>query len=152
KDKDDDYTMDNQTFVSRASSSNSLEISAGGLAMQKASSDAVHHYGEHMVNDHSAAGTELAALASEKGWQVSTSLMPPHQNMLNELTPLSGYAFDRAFTRIMVQSHQEAVSLFDQASRNDGVRDRELRNWAGEKLPTLRAHLEEAQELNATVN
>lgn len=151
-DDDDDQTIDNQTFVTRASSSNNLEISAGNLAVQKANSDAVRHYGEHMVADHTAAGSELTALASRKGWQVSTSLMQPHQNMVNELTPLSGEAFDRAFARIMVQSHQEAVSLFDQASHTNGVPDRELRNWAEGKLPKLREHLEEARELNTNLN
>ncbi len=152
KDNDDDHTLDNQNFVSRASSSNQLEVNAGNLAIQKGSHADVRHYGEHMVTDHSTAGTELSALASRKGWQVSTTLLQPHQNLLNELTPLSGETFDKTFARIMVQSHQEAVSLFDQASRDDGVPDMELRNWAGGKLPTLRVHLGEAQELNATIN
>jgi putative membrane protein len=152
KDKDDDHTMDNQTFVTRASSSNQLEINAGNLAVQLGANAEVRHYGEHMVADHSTAGTELTALASRKGWQIATSLMQPHQQMINELSPLSGNAFDKAFARIMVQSHQEAVSLFEQASRDDGLPDRELREWAGGKLPTLKAHLEEARELNATIN
>ena len=149
---DDDYMMENQTFVTQASSSNNLEIQAGTLAMEQSSDTEVHHYGEHMVTDHGTAGEELMALASDNEWQIPQNLLTAHQNMLNELVPLSGDQFDKAFMRIMVQSHQEAVALFEQASRNNGVKDNELRAWAADKLPVLRGHLQDAIELQQDIN
>ncbi len=64
--------------------------------------------------------------------------------------PLTGVAFDKAFATLMVQSHEEQVNLFEQASNN--VEDDDLKDFAREKLPTLKAHLEEARQLNTTVN
>jgi putative membrane protein len=149
-DDESNFTMDRQTFVTQASSSNMLEIQAGQQAQQKGASVAVRAYGEMMVTDHTATGTELANLASQKGLTVSAQLLPPHQQQLAVLTPLTGDLFDRAFADLMVASHQEAVTLFDQASQQ--VNDQDLRSWAAGKLPALQAHLQGAQTLKSNVN
>jgi putative membrane protein len=44
----------------------------------------------------------------------------------------------------MVKDHEEAVRLFDLESR--GGQDEALRKWAGQTLPTLKAHLRHARE------
>lgn len=149
-DDDDDFTMDRQSFVTQASSSNNLEIQAGQQAQQKGVSAAVRTFGEMMVTDHTATGTELANLATQKGLTLPTELLAQHQQQLGVLTPLTGDAFDREFANLMVASHQEAVDLFDDAE--DDVDDPELRAWAEGKLPALRTHLQGAQALKATVN
>ena len=144
--------MQNQEFVTMAANSNQFEIEAGELATERGSDERVIEYGNHMVMDHGAAGVELTALATTKGWNVPDDLMAEEQEMLEELMMLEGVAFDQEFARQMVLSHQEAVSLFERASGPNGVIDSELREWAGKKLPTLRAHLEDAQELDAQIN
>lgn len=152
---DDDDSLDymqNQEFVSRAASSNTFEIEAGELAVEQGTDDRVVEYGEHMVVDHGAAGAELEALAMAKDWNVPDGLMEREQEMLDELRMLEGAAFDQLFAQMMVQSHEEAVELFERASGPQGVADNELREWAAEKLPTLRAHLEDAQMLNDQIN
>jgi putative membrane protein len=153
--KDDDtdnYILSNQEFVTRASSSNNFEIAAGALAKTKGNLEAVRHYGEHMVTDHTAAGLEMKNLASQKGWVISEQLREKEQANIALLTPLTGVAFDKEFARIMVDSHQDAVALFELASANMGVSDGDLRNFATTKLPTLKAHLQEAIALKTTVN
>jgi|SRR5690606_31625321 Predicted outer membrane protein len=154
-DDDDDAgrdRMQNQEFVTLASSSNRFEIEAGDLAGEQGADERVIEYGNHMVMDHGAAGTELAMLAASKGWNVPDELQENHQQMLEELMALEGAAFDQEFATQMVLSHEEAVALFERAAGPDGVLDKELREWASEKLPTLRAHLQEAQELNEQIN
>lgn len=153
KDKDDNwnYSLNNQDFVNRAASSNNLEVAAGTLARDRGVSDAVRHYGEHMVTDHSAAGQELKALAAGKGWSVPEELAAKERASLDRLNTFTGAAFDREFANLMVNSHQEAVALFETASANNGVPDGDLRQWAGGKLPTLKKHLQEAQALQGTV-
>lgn len=149
-DDNDSAVMDRRTFVTQASSSNTLEIQAGQQAQQKGAAAAVRAYGELMVTEHTATGNELADLASQKSLTVSTQLLAPHQQQLGVLTPLTGDAFDDAFADLMVASHQEAVNLFDQASQQ--VDDQDLRAWAAAKLPALRTHLQGAQALKAAVN
>lgn len=152
--KDDDnqeYAMSNQEFITRASSSNNFEIAAGGLAVSKGEDADVKNYGEHMVSDHTAAGLEMKNLASAKGWAVSDALQTHEQQHLVKLAGLSGAAFDREFVKIMVQSHQDAVALFETGSSPMGLPDADLRALASAKLPTLKAHLQEAMQLSAAV-
>lgn len=149
-DDNDEMVMNKQEFVTEAASSNMLEIQAGAMAQQKAENEAVEHYGEHMVTDHTKATVELTAIVNDKNLNMPTQLMEKHQQMLNSIANLTGAAFDKAFMNMMVTSHEQTVALFERASNN--VNDGDLRAFAKEKLPTLKAHLEEAKELNATVN
>ncbi|RVT97273.1 DUF4142 domain-containing protein [Mucilaginibacter limnophilus] len=148
--KEDEMVMAKQEFVTEAASSNMLEVQAGAMAQQKADNEAVEHYGEHMVTDHTKATVELAAIVNNKDLNMPTQLMEKHQQMLNSIANLTGAAFDKAFMNMMVTSHEQTVALFEKASIQ--VNDNELRAFAKAKLPTLKAHLEEAKELNATVN
>ena len=151
-DDDDNFNLPNQEFVTRAASSNNFEVVAGELAQARGTTDAIKHYGQHMVTDHTAAGMELKSLATPKGWTVPEQLQPKEQENLNRLTALTGTAFDREFAQMMVVSHQDAVSLFQEASSNRGVPDGDLRNWAGGKVPKLKEHLQDAINLRTSTN
>jgi len=151
KDDDKDATqMDRTTFAMQAASSNKLEIMAGQMATEKGQNNDVKEYGEHMVNDHTAATAQLMALVQSKDINISANLTEKHQQDLNTLNPLTGVAFDKAFAALMVKSHQETIDLFDRAST--GVNDADFRSFAKAKLPTLRTHLAEAVQLNSDVN
>jgi putative membrane protein len=151
---DDDYIMSNQTFVTSASSSNNLEIAAGALAQTKGQNEQVKHYGEHMVTDHTAAAAQMKTLADQKGWTVlaPTEFTTKHRQNLDILIAASGTDFDKKFAQIMVESHQEAVNLFEAGGADRGVPDGDLRAMAAAKLPTLKAHLQDAINLKAAVN
>lgn len=153
--KDDDHResrISNQEFVDKASSSNMFEIAAGELALAKSSNADVRAYGEHMVNDHTAAAEEMKNLADRKGWVIPTRLMEKEQNNLNRLIGLDAANFDKEFANMMVISHQDAINLFETAAADFGVPDQDLRNMASGKLPTLKHHLEDANGLKAKVN
>jgi putative membrane protein len=154
--KDDDdqdtYTMNNQAFVVQASSSNNFEVAAGNLALLKAVNNDVKNYGNHMVTEHTAVGTEMTNLATSKGWTIPTSLQAKEQANLTLLTNATTDTFDKEFARIMVASHQDAITLFTSASGSTGVQDADLRSFASSKLPALKSHLQEALTLQAAVN
>lgn len=152
--KDDDheqYSMENQSFVTSASSSNDFEIAAGNLAKTKGQHVNVIQYGQHMITDHAAAGAEMKALAQSKGWTIPADLLQKEKANLAVLTNASGAAFDSEFARIMVASHQDAVNLFTLASSNSGVKDDDLRSFARSKLPALNTHLKDALMLQTQV-
>jgi putative membrane protein len=148
-----DYKMDNQVFVNQASSSNNFEVAAGNLASTKGQSQLVKQYGQHMVTDHTAVGAEMTALAATKGWTVPapTDLQPKEKALLNTLDSVTNETFDMQFAAIMIASHEDAISLFEDASGREGVRDADLRNFAANKLPALRTHLEEAKTLQSQI-
>jgi len=151
KKNDDHYTMNNQDFVTQASSSNMFEVAAGNLAQQKSTNADVKAFGNHMVTDHSQVGAEMATLANKKGWTVPANMQPAEQSNYNTLASLQGTAFDKQFAAMMVASHQQAISLFERASSRDGVPDSDLRGFASNKLPALREHLQGAQQLQTKV-
>jgi putative membrane protein len=151
KKDNENYQVDNQSFVTQASSSNNFEIQAGGIAMLRGQSDAVKHYGEHMVTDHTTVGNEMKSLAASKGWMVPVALQQKEQANLDLITRADAASFDREFMRIMVASHQDAVNLFSNASGDNGVYDADLRAFAAGKLPSLQGHLDQAITLQAQV-
>jgi putative membrane protein len=148
---DDDYPMDNQSFVTQASSSNNFEVAAGAIAQTKGVRAEVKKYGEHMVMDHGSVGAEMINLAKTKGWSIPASLQAKEQANLDRLIASSSGNFDKEFAAIMVASHKDAIDLFTTASGKDGVRDADLRTFAAGKLPSLTAHLADATILQAAV-
>ena len=145
------YQMGNQDFVTQASSSNMFEIAAGNLAIQNSTNANVKAFGTHMTTDHGQAATEMATLASKKGWTVPSAMSAKEQTNYNTLAALSGTAFDKQFAQIMVTSHQQTIALFQTAASDSGVPDGDLRGFAAGKLPTLKAHLADAQTLQTQV-
>jgi putative membrane protein len=148
----DEYPMDNQTFVTQASSSNNFEVAAGAIAQAKGVRAEVKSYGQHMVMDHTGVGAEMISLAQSKGWTIPTSLQPKEQANLDKLNASASSTFDKDFAAIMVASHTDAIDLFTTASGREGVRDGALRSFAAGKLPSLKNHLAEASSLQTLVN
>jgi putative membrane protein len=151
KDNHNNYMMDDQDFVTQASSGNMFEIAAGNLAVNTSTDADVKAFGNHMITDHGQTAIEMSALANSKGWTIPSSMSQKHQNDLSTLASLSGTAFNKQFAAMMVTSHQETIDLFERAAGNTGVRDAELRGFASGKLPHLKEHLQGAQQLQTKV-
>ena len=65
---------------------------------------------------------------------------------LDELKAKSGKDFDAAYDRLQLQTHQEAVALFEQYARSGDNAD--LKAWALKTLPHLKEHLAMAKRLS----
>ena len=85
----------NMVFVRRAAESGAKEVELGKLATDKASNEEVRAFGKQMVANHSKSNGELMALAS-----MPPPSVPPKAE--EDLTGLSGAAFDRAYMAKMV--------------------------------------------------
>jgi|SRR5579872_6814748 len=132
-----------QTFIQDAAKGGMMEVHMGQMGLQRGSSPAVKALSQHLVNDHTAANKELAALAKQKG--VS---LPGDDAQMGASMPFatkSGDDFDKAFARTAVEDHQKDIAAFEKEARSGT--DADLKNWAIKTLPTLRAHLSEAQAL-----
>jgi putative membrane protein len=62
----------------------------------------------------------------------------------------SGKNFSSDFNSDQVSAHKDAVSLFERYAK--GGDNPDLKDWAGNTVPTLRHHLEMAQELGKAPN
>jgi putative membrane protein len=135
-----------RNFAMDAAMDGMTEVELGNLATQRGASDAVKQFGKTMVDDHSAANTELTQLASTKGITLPTALDAPHRALVNRMSKLSGAAFDRAYAKAMLSDHTKAVSKFERESTRGT--DADLKAFVGKTLPKLRSHLEMARSLN----
>lgn len=139
-------SLADRKFVMEAAMGGMAEVELGRLATQKGTSDAIKTFGQKMVDDHSAANSELTTLASGKGITLPTALDAKHKAMMNRLSRLSGAAFDRAYARDMLNDHIQDVAAFKRQSRM--ARDADIKAFASSKLPTLEEHLSMARDLN----
>lgn len=149
--EDANYQMENQAFVTQALSTNKFEVAAGTLAQMKSKNTQVLQLAGHIVKDHSAIGVDLTDLAKSMELAVPTGIEQQDQTNINILGLLTGTAFDKEFIRMMVESHEKAIPLFQQASGNTGVPAADLRHFAENKVPMLQQHLNEAKALQTSV-
>ncbi len=132
-----------RNFILDAAKGGMQEVHMGMLATERGQSQSVKSLGQRLVSDHTEANRKLEALASRKG----VTLPGDDAKMINSmpLASKSGAEFDREFGRVAVEDHQKDIAAFEKEI-NSGV-DPDVRNFAMNTLPTLRAHLQAAQTL-----
>jgi putative membrane protein len=132
-----------QKFAQDAAKGGMMEVRMGQLGLERGASPAVKSLSQHLVNDHTAANNELAALAKQKG-----VALPGDDAQMAASMPFAtkrGDEFDKGFARAAVEDHQKDIAEFEKEASSGN--DPDLKNWASKTLPTLRAHLAEAQAL-----
>jgi putative membrane protein len=67
------------------------------------------------------------------------------QTEMNKLASLSGADFDRSYINLMVKDHERDVKEFERQSTKGT--DPDVRAWATKMLPTLRAHFQQARDI-----
>ena len=136
-----------RTFVMQAGQLSMMEVELGRLAVKRGSSPSVKQYGQEMVEDHTRANQELMQLAMQKKVELPTEMSTQNTAMIDRLSGLSGTSFDTAYKQAMIDSHKQAIALF-QAQSQQG-QDPELKAWAAQKLPNLQAHLKMVNQMLA---
>ncbi len=124
-----------------------MEVQLGKLAVERGSSASVKQYGQEMVEEHTQANEELMQLAMQKEVKLPTEMSTQNKALMERLSGLSGTSFDRAYKQAMIDSHNQAIALF-QAQSQQG-QDPELKAWATQKLPNLQAHLQMVNQMLA---
>lgn len=145
------YLEDDDTdFAVKAAGSGLAEVRAGEIAQEKAQDQRVKDYAAMMVQEHTKANEELKALAASKNITLPAAPGEDHLDKISDLGEKSGTDFDREYMSMMVDDHQKAVDLFEEAAEDAG--DAEIRAFASQKLPALKKHLEEAKVLDKALD
>jgi putative membrane protein len=134
-------------FVKEVAISDMFEIESNKLAQDKGNA-AEKSFASQMVADHTKTSTEVKGLVSsgKVKAELPTALDSSHQSKLDKLKGESGKDFSSDFDSMQVSAHKDAVSLFERYAK--GGDNADLKNWAGKTLPTLKHHLEMAQNLS----
>jgi putative membrane protein len=138
------------SFLTVAAAGGMMEVKAGQLAADKATSPDVKAFGQKMVEDHGKANDELMAFAKGKGVTMPADLETKHQKMLDKLASQSGADFDKQYVKQMVEDHKDDVNKFKKfAERGD---DTALKGWAAKTLPVLEQHYAMIKNIDAKMN
>jgi putative membrane protein len=130
-------------FAHKAATGGKHEVEGAKIASGKASNPAVKSYANMLVKDHTAANNELMSLMKKKQITPPATTEKPAEAWRQQ----TGAAFDRAYVDHAIAEHEKDIALFEAESKNG--QDAELKAWAGKKLPTLRDHLKQAQDLKS---
>jgi putative membrane protein len=133
-------------FVKEAATSDMFEIQSSQIAQQRGNAPE-KSFAATMIKDHQKTTDELKAIAASDDLKADlpTALDSSHQSEIDKLKSLNGADFSSRYDKDQVSGHKDAVSLFERYSANGD--NPKLKDWAGKTLPTLRHHLEMAQEL-----
>jgi len=129
---------------------NSAEITASGIAVEKAKSQAVKNFAARMIQDHRSLLHESRTLASQLGVTPQASsdstLIKLQRQMLDTLrTAPSGASFDSLYMATQIRVHQHAIDVVRSATQ--AASDSQLRDLLKNALAMLESHLRDAQRI-----
>jgi putative membrane protein len=135
-------------FVKEAATSDMFEIRSSQLAQERGSGPE-KTFAATMIKDHTKTSEDLKSMVSSGDVKADlpAALDGSHQSELDKLKSLKGAEFSSRYDKDQVSGHKDAVSLFERYARSGD--NPKLKDWAGKTLPTLRHHLEMAEELSA---
>jgi putative membrane protein len=144
-------TIATPEFVKKAVLSNMLDDQTARLAEQRGDSTE-QNFARQVVLDHTKATNALKMMVStgKVNADIPTAFDCEHQQKLTQLQTLWGQSFDDAYSKGLLQSDQNEISLFEHYAQNGN--NANLRQWATKMLPELKSHLVYAQILSAEVH
>jgi len=135
-----------QMFVTKATLDGLTEVELGKLAQSRSSNADVKAFAAKMVTDHTKANAELGTIAKQQGLEVPNQLDGEHNTILHAVGTKPPSEFDAEYAKHMLQAHDAAVTLFEDAS---ALRDKQIAGFAKKTLPTLHKHQQLAAGLPA---
>jgi len=135
-----------RAFFEKAAKAGMKEVEISQSTLDHLSNPQVKSFAQMMVSDHSQANQELMALAAKKGVTLPSKELKYDEKWSKKAT--KDKDLDEDYIKQMVDDHEEAVKLFEKASKSD---DTEIAAFAQKTLPTLQHHLTMARDLKKMV-
>ena len=134
-----------ESFLMKAAEAQLVEIAMGVLVTQRGENERVKEFAAQMAADHMKASRQLEELASKKGVTLPPGLNQGQKRSVNELSLLSGHAFDRAYMSFIIQHHADNIEEFGRDAER--LQDLDAKQWASSILPVVEAHREKARSV-----
>jgi putative membrane protein len=131
-------------FAAKAAAGGIAEVQMGQLALKNASSTDVKSFAQRMVEDHTKAGDKLKEVAGKHNIMLPSDMDAKDKATYDQLSKLTGSAFDSAYMRDMVSDHKTDVADFQKEASNG--KNPDFKSFASDTLPTLQEHLKLARD------
>lgn len=128
---------------------NNIDISAGKIALQRSSNDAVKKFANRMIVDHKSVLGSAVDLVTKLGVtpvnnDLAFTLAEQSKNHEAQLKTLSGQAFDKAYIDHEVAYHQAVIGVIENQLIPSAT-NAELKALLVSVLPAFKAHLQHCQ-------
>jgi putative membrane protein len=134
-----------RAFIAKVSQGGMFEVKAGGVGATQGSTQDIKDQGATEAHDHDLVGAKLTSIANSAGVQFPTTLNAQFQKELDDLTALSGTAFDAAYLKDMEDIHAKDGAAF--AKEAAGGTNPDLRSFAAETHRIVVRHIGELKAL-----
>lgn len=133
-----------------------VDIDAGKLAADKASSKEVKDFAQTMIRDHTAVNEKATALAKKLGVtpeesETSKKLKTDGDQMLAKLRGMTGAEFDKAYVDNEVAYHEAVIGVVTK-TLIPNTKNAELKSLLESAGPIFTSHLEHAKHLQKSLN
>jgi putative membrane protein len=132
-----------RNFFEEAAKSGMKEVEVSNAVKARLADAQVKAFADTMVADHTAANSELQALASKKG-----VVLPVERKDFASKWADNNHNLDKDYVKAMEDDHEEAVKLFEKASKSE---DADIAAFARKTLPKLQEHLTHVRTLKRTL-
>jgi putative membrane protein len=133
------------TFMRKAANTGTKEIAISEAVLSQLSNSETRAFAQQVIADHTAANTELLALARHKGVGFGTRVEPSLFDDWSRKTD----GIDHRYIREIVSDHLDTIDLFERASKST---DPDVAAFAQRTLATLQRHLVMAHDVRKTFN
>ena len=146
-----EMTSTTKGFVRAAAISDMYEVTAGQIALQRASSPAVREFAQKMVDAHTMTASKLKSLMSAKDITVTLPqhVDDLHQGLLDDLRAAKSADFDHRYISQQIAAHKAADTQFHGYAKDGDLGA--LKSFAAETDKDIKTHLDMAQDLNDSV-
>lgn len=145
-DKFEGQTEKDAEFVYEVVGTNYSEIKLAELANQKSRNTQVKQVAQTLLTDHTASLNELKTLAQAKAISIPVQEQDGSKRKLENLAEESGQDFDQAWSKEMMNLHDETIEKFE--DRLENTQDADLKAYIQKTLPLLKKHHEQLEACN----
>jgi len=127
-------------FMHEAALNGAAEVRLSQLALTKANNEYVKAFASMTIKDYGAANEDLNKLAALKNFKLDmTTDNKIYDEQITQLTSVNGEDFENLYIQMMLNNHQQAVSLFEEGQ---DAGDPEVSAYAKKYIPVIKAHVE----------
>lgn len=143
--------LTDEMFVTKAGQANLVEVQLARMALERARQSETRQFAERMIADHNQANARLRNVAQQLNIAMPEQLDMDQQTTLSRLDSQGADDFDDEYANQMEAAHKQITALYERAANAEAI-SAELRQLAGELLPTLRKHSESVDRLQSALD
>ena len=131
-------------FLKDAAQLDQKEIALASVAESRSQNNMVKELARMLRADHQQDYAQLQGLAQTHGVALETAPNWMNQREIDHLQNVKEADLDQAYAKMMLKGHVKAIKFFEKNSAD--IQEQDIKQYALNTLPTLRKHLQRAEE------